>query len=105
MSWHIRTCHPNPQHLMLLSKIMKGLPNIKHPQDIEQCSDCFIAKLCKAARGHALGLEATSTSTAEGQGLAINDRFMVQRLKNVVWAKLLTGINSNNDYCMVYEFF
>jgi hypothetical protein len=34
--WHIRTCHPNPDRLVLLSKIANGVPKFKHPQYIEK---------------------------------------------------------------------
>jgi hypothetical protein len=70
--WHMRTCHPNPERLVLLSKIAKGVPKFKHPQDIEKCSDCLIAKLRKAARGKAPGFTVVSL----GQGLAIDVGFM-----------------------------
>jgi hypothetical protein len=43
--WHLRTCHPNPDRLIKLSKISKGMPNIRQPQQIEKCSDCLIAKM------------------------------------------------------------
>jgi hypothetical protein len=43
--WHMRTCHPNHARLVLLSKLVKGMPNINHPQDIEECSECLIAKM------------------------------------------------------------
>jgi hypothetical protein len=32
--WHMRTCHPNPDRLVLFSKINKGVPRLKHPQSI-----------------------------------------------------------------------
>jgi hypothetical protein len=98
--WHIHTCDPNPVRLVFLSKIFKGFPPLKHPQDIEKCSDCLIAKLRKAARGNAPGFVATSV----GQGLAIDVGFMFQQSKNAARAKLLLGINGNNAYCVVYKF-
>jgi hypothetical protein len=70
--WHMLTCHPNPKRLVLLSKIAKGVSKFKHPQDIEKCSECLIAKLWKAARGKAPGFTAVSL----GQGLAIDVGFM-----------------------------
>jgi hypothetical protein len=97
----MQTCHPHPERLVLLSKIAKGVPKFKHPQDIEKCSDCLIAKLQKAARGKALGFTAVSL----GQGLAIDVVFMFQRSKNAARAKRLTGINGNNVYCVIYDFF
>jgi hypothetical protein len=36
--WHMRTCHPSPARLVLLSKLAKGMPKIKHPRDIEERS-------------------------------------------------------------------
>jgi hypothetical protein len=98
--WHIRTCHPNPAHLVLLSKISKGLPPLKHPQDIENCSDFIIAKLRKAVRGRDPGFVTISVR----QGLAINVGFMFQRSKNAARVKRLLGINGNNAYCVVYDF-
>jgi hypothetical protein len=50
--WHMQTCHPHPERLVLLSKIAKGVPKFKHPQNIEKCYDCLISKLRKAARGN-----------------------------------------------------
>jgi hypothetical protein len=99
--WHMRTCHPNPERLVLLSKIAKGVPKFKHPQDIEKCSDCLIVKLRKAARGKAPGFTVVSL----GQGLTINVGFMFQRSKNAARAKRLTGVNGNNAYCVIYDFF
>jgi hypothetical protein len=29
--WHTRTCHPNPERLVLLSKMSKGMPTLTHP--------------------------------------------------------------------------
>jgi hypothetical protein len=72
--WNMRTCHPNPERLVVLSKLAKGMPKIKHPQDIEECSEYLIAKIKKAARGHNIGFEAT----AVGKGLAMDVGFMFQ---------------------------
>jgi hypothetical protein len=99
--WHMRTCHPHPERLVLLSKIAKGVPKFKHPQDIEKCSDCLIAKLRKAAQVKAPGF----TTVSLGQGLAIDVGFMFQRSKNAARAKRITGVNGNNAYCVIYDFF
>jgi hypothetical protein len=92
---------PTPDRLVLLSKIAKGVPKFKHPQDIEKCSDCLTAKLRKAARGKAPGFTAVSL----GQGLAIDVGFMFQSSKNAARSKLLTGVNGNNEYSVIYDFF
>jgi hypothetical protein len=42
---------------------------------------------------------------AVGRGLTIDIGSMFQRSKDAVRAKLLTGINGNNAYCVVYDFF
>jgi hypothetical protein len=99
--WYMRTCHPNPARLVLLSKLAKGMPNIKHPQDIEECSECLIAKMRKAAHGHTIGVEATSV----GQGLVMYVGFMFQTSKNKHRATRLMGINSCNVYCLLYDFY
>jgi hypothetical protein len=96
----MRTCHPNPERLVLLSKISRGMPRIKHPQDIEKCSDCLVGKMRKAARGHEPGV----TATAVGQGLAMDVGFMFQTSKDKNRAKRLMGINGNNAYCIIYDF-
>jgi hypothetical protein len=54
----------------------------------------------KAARGHDPGFVAT----AVGQGLAMDVGFMFQKSKNAARAQRLTGVNSNNAYCIVYDF-
>jgi hypothetical protein len=95
------TCHLHPERLVLLSNIAKGVPKFKHPQDIEKCSDCLIAKLRKTARGKAPGFTAVSLD----QGLAIDVGFMFQRSNNAARAKRLTGINGNNAYYVIYDFF
>jgi hypothetical protein len=56
--WHLRNCHPNPDRLVLFSMITQGVPKLKHPQSIEKCTDCLIAKMRKAARGHTIGFVA-----------------------------------------------
>jgi hypothetical protein len=66
--WHMRTCHRNPEQLVLLSKKSKVVPKFKHQQDIEKCSDCLIAKLWKTMQSKAPGFTAVSL----GQGLAID---------------------------------
>jgi hypothetical protein len=99
--WHMQTCHPNPARLVLLSKLAKGMPKIKHPQDIEECSECLIAKMRKAARGHNIGFEAT----AVGQGLAMDVGFMFQNSKNKNRVARLIGINGGNAYCLLYDFY
>jgi hypothetical protein len=98
--WHMRTCHPNPARFVLMSKLAKGMPKIKHPQDIEQCSECLIAKMRKAARVHTTGFVAT----AVGQGLAMDVGFMFQTSKNKNCAERLRGINGGNTYCLLYDF-
>jgi hypothetical protein len=99
--WHICTCHPNPEHLIILSKILKGMPKIKHPQSIEKCSDCLITKMRKASRGHAPGF----TATTVGQGLALDIGFMFQTSKNKNRTKRLVGMNGNKTYCIIYDFY
>jgi hypothetical protein len=98
--WHIHTCHPNPEPLILLYKISKGMPKLKHPQSIEKCLDCLITKMRKAARGHAPGFVATTVS----QGLALDVGFMFQTSKNKNRDKRLFGINGSNAYCGIYYF-
>jgi hypothetical protein len=95
--WHLRTCHPNPARLVQLSKISTGIPHITHPQQIEKCSYCLIAKMLKVARGYDPAFEATVI----GQGLALDVGFMFQRSKNKLRAELLTGINGCDEYCIV----
>jgi hypothetical protein len=97
---HLHTCHPNPARLIQLSKITKGMPLIAHPQQIETCSDCLVAKTCKVARGYEPAFEATHI----GQGLTLDIGFMFQRSKNKTHADLLIGINGCNAYCIVYNF-
>jgi hypothetical protein len=43
--WHIHTCHPNTERLVILSKFSKRMPKPKRPQSIEKCYDCLIAKM------------------------------------------------------------
>jgi hypothetical protein len=43
-----------------MSKLSKGMPENTHPQVIEHCSECLITKMRNAARGHAIGFEATA---------------------------------------------
>jgi hypothetical protein len=76
--WHLRTCHPNPDRLIKLSKISKGMPKIRHPQQIEKCSDCLIAKMRMASRGS----DPSFIATHLGQALALDIGFMFQRSKN-----------------------
>jgi hypothetical protein len=99
--WHMRKCHPNPARLVLLSKLARGMPKIKHPQDIEECSECLIAKMRKAARGHNIGFEAT----AVGQGLAMDIGFVFQNSKNKNRVKRLMGINGGKAYFLLYYFY
>jgi hypothetical protein len=98
--WHLRTCHPNPARLVQLSKIMKGMPRITFPQQIEKFSDCLVAKMRKVARDSDPDFEATYL----GQGLVLDIGFMFQRSKNKGPSDLLTGINGCNAYCIVYDF-
>jgi hypothetical protein len=91
---------PKPERLVLLSKIYQGIPRIKHPQDIDKCSDCLVAKMRKAARGNGPGFVAT----AVGQGLAMDVCFIFQTSKYKNRAKCLMGINCNNAYCIIYDF-
>jgi hypothetical protein len=98
--WHLRTCHPHPQRLILFSNISKGVPKLKHPQDIEKCTDCLVAKMRKAARGHARGFVATRV----GQGLALDVGFMFGRSRDKNRAKRLEGLNGGNAYCIIYDF-
>jgi hypothetical protein len=98
--WHLHTCHPNPQHLVLFSKISKDVPRLKHPQDIEKCTDCLLAKMRKAASGHTRGFVATRL----GQGLALDVGFMFGRSKDKNRAKCLEGLNGVNAYCIIYDF-
>jgi hypothetical protein len=97
--WHLRTCHPNPDRLIKISKISKGMPKIRHPRQIEKCSDCLIAKIRKAARGS----DPSFVATHLGQALALDVGFMFQRSKNQDHAEILTGINGCNVYCIVYD--
>jgi hypothetical protein len=97
--WHLPTCHPNPGRLIKLSKISKGMPKIRHPQQIEKCSDCLIAKMRKAARGS----DPSFIATHLGQALALDVGFMFQRSKNQDRAEILTDINGCNAYCIVYD--
>jgi hypothetical protein len=87
--WHMRTCHPHPARMVHLSMTTRGMPKITHPQDIEQCLECLIAKMRKAARGHDNGFEAT----AVGHGLATDVGFMFQTLKNKNSDTRLMGLN------------
>jgi hypothetical protein len=96
----MRTCHHNPDRLVQFSKMSKGVPKIRYPQSIEKFSDCLIAKMRKAARGHDPGFIAT----AVGQGFAMDVGFMFQKSKNAARAQRLTGVNGNNAYCIVYDF-
>jgi hypothetical protein len=98
--WHMRTFHPNTDRLVLFFNINKGVPKIKHPQSIEQCSDCLVAKMHKAARGH----DHSFVSTSVGQGLALDVRFMFGYSKDKNRAKRLEGINGGNAYCLIYDF-
>jgi hypothetical protein len=97
----MQMCHPNPLRLVFMSKLSKGMPKITHPQDIEQCSECLIIKMRKAARGHDICFEAT----AVGPGLAMDVGFMFQTSKNKNRAKRLIGINDGNMYCLIYDIF
>jgi hypothetical protein len=99
--WCMRMCHPNPAHLILMSKLSKGMPKINHPQDIKQCSECIIAKMRKTARGHSTGY----ASTAVGQGLTMDVGFMFQQSKSKNRSKQLIGINGENAYYIIYNFF
>jgi hypothetical protein len=90
--WNIQTCHPNPECLILLSKISKGTPPLKHPQ--------LIVKMPKIARGHAPGV----VVTAVDQGLALDVGFMFQTSKNKNRAKIIVDLNGNNAYCIIYNF-
>jgi hypothetical protein len=92
--WHTRTCHPNLERLVLLSKMSKGMPTLTHPHDVEKCSACLVAKLRKASRGKALGFKATVV----GQGLALDVVFMFQKSKDMERVARITGINGNNAY-------
>jgi hypothetical protein len=96
----MQTCHPNPDRLVLFSKINKGVPKIKHPQSIEQCSDCLVAKMRKAARCHDRGF----VTTAVGQGLVLDAGFMFGRSKDKNRVKRLKGINGGKAYCLIYDF-
>jgi hypothetical protein len=78
--WHLRTCHPNPQHLVLFSP--RTLINVP------------------IARGHARRFDATRV----GQGLALDVGFMFGRSKDKNRAKRLEGINGGNAYCIIYDF-
>jgi hypothetical protein len=98
--WHMRTCHPNPDRVVLFSKINKGVPKIKHPPSIEQCYDCLVAKMQKAARGHDRGFAVT----AVGQSLALDVGFIFGRSKDKNRAKRLEGINGGNTYCLINDF-
>jgi hypothetical protein len=105
----MRTFHPNPERLVLLSKIAKGVPKFKHPQDIEKCSDCLIAKLRKAARGKA----PVFTAVSLGQGLAIDFGFMFQRSKTLpepsalpastVTTHTVSDMTSYLNFCWSYQ--
>jgi hypothetical protein len=99
--WHTRMCHPNPERLVLLSKMWKGMPTLTHPQYVEKCSDCLVANLRKAARAHAPGFKATVV----GQGLDLDVGFMFQKSKDLERVARLAGINGNNAYCVIYDFF
>jgi hypothetical protein len=98
--WHLCTCHPHPDRLILLSKMSKGMPNIRHPQQIEKCSECLVAKMRQAARGS----DPSFVATHLGQALALDVGFMFQRSKDDVRAEILTGLNGGNAYCIVYDF-
>jgi hypothetical protein len=98
--WHLRTCHPHPDRLILLSKMSKGMPNIRHPRQIEKCSECLVAKMRQAARGS----DPCFVATHLGQALALDVGFMFQGSKDDVRAEILTGLNGGNAYCIVYDF-
>jgi hypothetical protein len=98
--WHLRTCHPHPDRLIQLSKMSKGIPNIRHPQQIEKCSKYLVAKMRKAARGS----DPSFVATHLGQALALDVGFMFQRSKDDARAEILTGLNGGNAYCIVYDF-
>jgi hypothetical protein len=97
----VRTYHPAHTHLVLLSKISKGMPHITHPQHIEKCVDCLITKIRNAARGSDPAFEAPHT----GQGLTLDMGFMFQRSKNKKRMELITGITGSNAYCIVYDLY
>jgi hypothetical protein len=86
--WHLRTCHPNPDRLIKLSKISKGMPKIRHPQQLEKCPDCLIAKMCKAA----FRSDPWFIATHLGQALTLDVGFMSQRSKNQDRAEILTAL-------------
>jgi hypothetical protein len=98
--WHLRTCHPHPDRLIQISKMSKGMPNIRHPQQIEKCSECLVAKMRKAARGS----DPSFVATHLGQALALDVGLMFQRSKDDARAKMFTGLNGGNAYCIVYDF-
>jgi hypothetical protein len=84
-----------------MSKPSRGVPKITHPQDIEQCSECIISKMQKSVRGHDTAFEAT----AAGHGLDMDVGFMFQKSKNKNRAKRLIGMNGDNAYCIIYDFY
>jgi hypothetical protein len=98
--WHLRTCHPHPDRLILLSKMSKGMPNIRHPHQIKKCSECLVAKM----RQDACGSDPSFVATHLGQALALDVGFMFQRSKDDVRAEILTGLSGGNAYCIVYDF-
>jgi hypothetical protein len=85
---------------LLFSKINKGVPKIKHPQSIKQCSDFLVAKMRKTDRGHDRGFVAT----AVGKGLALDVGFVSGCCKDKNRAKRLKGINGGNAYCLICDF-
>jgi hypothetical protein len=82
-----------------MSNISKGVPRLRHPQDIKKCSDCLVAKMRKAARGHVHGFVVTHF----GQGIAFDIGFMFRSSKDKSRAKSLDGIISRNAYCIIYD--
>jgi hypothetical protein len=77
------------------------MPRIAHPQQIEKCSDCLMAKMRQAACGSAPSFVANFI----GLGLALSVGFVFHRSKNNQRVGLLTGMNGCNAYCIIYYFF
>jgi hypothetical protein len=98
--WHHHNFHTNHARLVKLSQFYRGMPTIKSHQCIEQCSDCLITKMRKAARGS----DPVFVATHLVQGLTLDIGFMFQKSKNAKRASILSGLNSCNAYYIVDAF-
>jgi hypothetical protein len=99
--WHVRTCHPNPEGLVKVSEISRGILKLEHPQAIEQCSNCLISKRRTSTIGHCTPF----IVSVVGQGLTFDVGFVFQSSKNFARSKIFIGINGKITYCTVYDLF